>query len=76
VTDTWNGEPLPDRNRVQQPLPETIHYRLYDQRTRKLLSFNSTNSLGSIVTDVARTQLEHPDAKIIAVQFDGPAYTT
>ena len=72
MPDIWNGKALPGRCRTFTE----IHYRLYDQRTRTLLSFNSTNSLASIVTDVARTQLEHPDAKVVAVQFDGPAYTS
>ncbi|RCH70475.1 hypothetical protein DT019_03020 [Streptomyces sp. SDr-06] len=70
MTDVWNGEPLPDRGRKYTE----IHYRLYDRRTRALISFNSTNSLDCIVTDVLRTAAEHPNARIVAVEYDGPAY--
>lgn len=68
--DIWNGKRLPDR---RQTFTE-IHYRLYDGRTNALLSFNSTNSIDSLVTDVLRTQREHPTARIVAVEYDGPAY--
>ncbi|MBD0743568.1 hypothetical protein [Streptomyces sp. CBMA152] len=70
MPDTWNGEPLPERGRKFTD----IHYRLYDRRTKRLLSFNSTNSIDCIVTDVLRTQQEHLDAQICAVEYDGPAY--
>ncbi|MEU1071910.1 MULTISPECIES: hypothetical protein [unclassified Streptomyces] len=69
MPDMWNGKPLPKRGREYTE----IHYRLYDRRTGKLLSFNSTNSIDSIVTDVLRTQSENPTAKIYAVEYDGPA---
>lgn len=72
MPDTWNGQPLPDRKCLNRPFPEQIHYRLYDQ-TGKLLSFNSTNSLASLVADVETTAREHPNARINAVQYDGPA---
>ncbi|MDX3230612.1 hypothetical protein [Streptomyces sp. ME19-01-6] len=72
MPDLWNGKQLPDRRRIQKPLPETINYRLYDQRGQ-LLSFNSTNSLASLVADVTITAREHPNARIHAVQYDGPA---
>jgi len=55
MPDVWNGKPLPDRGRTFTE----IHYRLYDRRTGDLLSFNSTNSIDGIVTDVLRTQQEH-----------------
>lgn len=74
MPDLWNGEPLPDRRPVRKPLADQIHYRLYDQRTRTLLSFNSTNSLASLVADVTITAREHPTAKISVVQYDGPAH--
>ena len=74
MPDLWNGKPLPERRAVRKPLADQIHYRLYDQRTRTLLSFNSTNSLGSLVADVAFTAREHPTAKIGIVQYDGPAH--
>lgn len=70
MPDTWNGKPLPERNITHTD----INYRLYDRRTGALLSFNSTNSIASLVTDVLRTQQEHPDAQISAVEYDGPAY--
>ncbi|MGW2048580.1 hypothetical protein ACWCPF_25865 [Streptomyces sp. NPDC001858] len=70
MADTWNGQPLPNR-RVKHT---NINYRLYDRRTGRLLSFNSTNSLDSLVTDVLRTQQEHPNATITAIEYDGPAY--
>ena len=73
MPDSWNGQPLSDRKRINRPLPEQIHYRLYDQRTRQLLSFNSTNSLASLAADIASTQLEHPTARIDIAQYDGPA---
>jgi hypothetical protein len=70
MADIWKGRPLPERG-----LEFTeIHYRLYDQRTGALLSFNSTNSIDSLVTDVLRTSRENPDAQIYAVEYDGPAY--
>ncbi|GHD70039.1 hypothetical protein GCM10010317_076480 [Streptomyces mirabilis] len=69
--DTWNGQPLPDRKRISKPLAGQIHYRLYDQNGQ-LLSFNSTNSLASLVADVEITAREHPTAKITLAQFDGP----
>lgn len=72
MPDVWNGQPLPDRNRISKPLAEQIHYRLYDQ-TGRLLSFNSTNSLASLVADVEATAREHLNARINAVQYDGPA---
>lgn len=68
--DMWNGEPLPARNITNT----NINYRLYDRRTRELLSFNSTNSVDALVTDVLRTQQENPTAQIYAVEYDGPAY--
>lgn len=71
--DTWNGQLLPERKRVSKPLAEEIHYRLYDQRGT-LLSFNSTNSLASLVADVEITSRENPTSKITVVQYDGPAY--
>ncbi|WP_458089458.1 hypothetical protein [Streptomyces malaysiensis] len=74
MLDLWNGQPLPDRRPVRKPLTDQIHYRLYDHRTRTLLSFNSTNSLASLVADVAITAREHPTAKISVVQYDGPAH--
>ncbi|MGY0062828.1 hypothetical protein ACWY4P_40885 [Streptomyces sp. LZ34] len=74
MPDLWNGQPLPERNPVRKPLADQIHYRLYDQRTRALISFNSTNSLASLVADVAITAREHPTAKISVVQYDGPAH--
>ena len=46
----------------------------HDRRTGQLLSFNSTNSIDCLVTDVLRTQQEHPDAQLVAVEYDGPAY--
>lgn len=70
MADIWNGKPLPER-RVTYT---NINYRLYDRRTGELLSFNSTNSIDGIVTDVLRTQKEHPTAQIYAVEYDGPAY--
>jgi hypothetical protein len=72
MPDMWNGKPLPDRKRLSGPLPEQIHYRLYDQ-TGRLLSFNSTNSLASLVADIEITAREYPTARINAVQYDGPA---
>jgi TolB-like protein len=74
MTDMWQGRPLPERRRVSGPLTDQIHYRLYDRRTMAVVSFNSTNSFESIVADIANTQREHPNAQIIAVQYDGPAY--
>ncbi|MER6441300.1 hypothetical protein ABT275_33685 [Streptomyces sp. NPDC001185] len=70
MPDVWNGQPLPERGKTHTE----IHYRLYDRRTRELLSFNSTNSIDAIVTDVLRTQQEHPGAQLAAVEYDGPAY--
>ncbi|MFJ6566612.1 hypothetical protein ACIQNU_04280 [Streptomyces sp. NPDC091292] len=70
MPDIWNGKMLPDRHRTFTE----IHYRLYDRSTGKLLSFNSTNSIDSLVTDVLRTQRENPTARIYAVEYDGPAY--
>jgi len=70
MPDVWNGKPLPDRGRTFT----NINYRLYDGRTGTLLSFNSTNSIDGLVTDVLRTQAEHPKARITAVEYDGPAY--
>jgi hypothetical protein len=69
--DVWNGKPLPQRNVTHT----NISYRLYDGRTGELLSFNSTNSIGSLVDDVLRTQQEHPTARITAVEYDGPAWS-
>ncbi|MDX3232517.1 hypothetical protein [Streptomyces sp. ME19-01-6] len=74
MADRWNGQELPERKPLQQPLAEQIHYRLYDRRTRQLLSFNSTNSFSSLVEDIASTQREHPNARIFGVRYDGPAY--
>ena len=68
--DMWNGKPLPERNVTHT----NINYRLYDRRTGTLLSFNSTNSLDSLVTDVLRTRDENPTAQIVAVEYDGPAW--
>jgi hypothetical protein len=68
--DMWNGKPLPVRNITYTDL----NYRLYDGRTGALLSFNSTNSIGSLVADVLRTRDENPTAHIVAVEYDGPAY--
>jgi hypothetical protein len=73
MSDVWNDQPLSNRHPISRPLVEEIHYRLYDQRTGRLLSFNSTNSLASLVADVATTARENPDARIAAVQYDGPA---
>ncbi|MFH9812499.1 hypothetical protein ACH4NO_18125 [Streptomyces olivaceus] len=70
MADTWNGKPLPVRCQTHT----NLHYRLYDRRTGKLLSFNSTNSIDSLVADVLRTQQENPSAQITAVEYDGPAY--
>lgn len=70
--DMWNGQPLPDRNVTHSD----INYRLYDRRTGTLLSFNSTNSIDCLVTDVLRTRDENPTAQIVAVEYDGPAYPT
>lgn len=72
MPDMWNGKPLPERRRLSGPLAEQIHYRLYDQ-AGQLLSFNSTNSLASLVADIANTAREHPTVRINAVQYDGPA---
>lgn len=69
MPDVWNGKPLPDRNVTHT----NINYRLYDARTGELLSFNSTNSINSLVTDVLRTQKENPTVTITAVEYDGPA---
>jgi transposase len=66
----WNGQALPDRSIARTE----IHYRLYDRRTGRLLSFGSTNSIDALATDILRTQAEHPTAQIQAVQYDGPAY--
>ncbi|GHH87835.1 hypothetical protein [Streptomyces capitiformicae] len=74
MPDIWNGKELPSRNSVHEPLSEDIHYRLYDQNTGRLLSFNSTNSLGAVAGDIADTQREHPAAKVVFVRYDGPAY--
>lgn len=68
--DMWNGKPLPQRNVTHT----NLNYRLYDGRTNTLLSFNSTNSIGSLVDDVLRTRDENPTAHIVAVEYDGPAY--
>ena len=70
MPDMWNGKPLPERGRANT----LIHYRLYDCRTGQLVSFNSTNSIDAIVAHVLRTQQEHPDAQIVAVEYDGPAF--
>ncbi|MGW1950257.1 hypothetical protein ACWCRC_38885 [Streptomyces sp. NPDC001940] len=70
MPDVWKGKRLPDRNVTHT----NINYRLYDGRDGRLLSFNSTNSIDSLVTDVLRTQQEHIDAQIVAVEYDGPAY--
>lgn len=70
--DTWNGQTLRPRTRITAPLPDQIHYRIYDQNGR-LLSFNSTNSLGSLAADIATTAREHPTARLNVVQYDGPA---
>ena len=70
--DMWNGKPLQQRNVTHT----NINYRLYDARTGQLLSFNSTNSIDCMVTDVLRTQQEHPNARIVAVEYDGPAFPT
>lgn len=72
MTDMWNGEPLPERGVAHTDL----NYRLYDRRTGTLLSFNSTNSVDALAADVLRTQKEHPDAAICAVEYDGPAWPT
>jgi hypothetical protein len=69
MPDVWNGQRLRDRRRTFTE----IHYRLYDRRTGNLLSFNSTNNIDGMVTDVLRTQQEHPNAQIYAVEYDGPA---
>lgn len=70
MADIWNGQTLPDR-RVTHT---NINYRLYDRRTGQLLSFNTTNSVDSLVTDVLRTLRQHPGVQIHAVEYDGPAY--
>lgn len=72
MTDAWHGRPLATRKQITQPLHGQIHYRLYDQ-TGQLLSFNSTNSLDSLVADIEMTVREHPYARIRVAQFDGPA---
>lgn len=71
-TDIWNGKALPDRNATHT----NLNYRLYDRCTGTLLSFNSTNSLDSLVADVLRTRDENPTAQITAVEYDGPAWPT
>lgn len=68
--DMWEGKALPVRNVTHTDL----NYRLYDGRTGTLLSFNSTNSLNSVVADVLRTRDENPTARIVAVEYDGPAW--
>lgn len=68
--DVWQGKALPQRNVTHT----NINYRLYDSGTGTLLSFNSTNSLDALVTDVLRTRDENPTARIVAVEYDGPAY--
>lgn len=70
MPDIWNGKPLPDR----RPINDDIHYRLYDQRTGVLLSFGTTNSFDAVVTDILRTQQEHPTTRIVGRRVDGPAY--
>ncbi|MFB8182595.1 hypothetical protein ACFC8N_42730 [Streptomyces sp. NPDC055966] len=70
-TDMWKGKPLPERNRAFTQL----HYRLYDRRTGNLLGYGSTNSLTNIGADILRTQQNHPNAQVYAVEYDGPAYT-
>ena len=72
TADTWQGRPIPNR----QPINVDIHYRIHDARTGELLSFNSTNVLDGLRTDLARTQQEHPDARLVVTQYDGPAYPT
>ncbi|OMI34398.1 pRL-18 [Streptomyces sparsogenes DSM 40356] len=67
----WKGKLLPER----RPVHEEIHYRLYDGRTGQLLSFSSTNSFNAIVADILATQREHPNARIVGAQVNGPAYT-
>lgn len=69
--DTWNGKPLPERNRAYTQ----IHYRLYDRHTGNLLDVGSTNSLTNISDNILRTQQNHPNAQVYAVEYDGPAYT-
>lgn len=68
--DMWEGKALPVRNVTHT----NLNYRLYDGRTGTLLSFNSTNSLNSVVADVLRTRDENPTARIVAVEYDGPAW--
>lgn len=70
MTDISNGKRLKDRQQVM----ETIHYRLYDGNTGELLAFDSTNAFDGIATVILRTQNEHPDARIVAVRYDGPVY--
>ncbi|MDT0493653.1 hypothetical protein RM717_24440 [Streptomyces griseus] len=71
MPDIWKGRPLPDCGLAYTDL----HYRLYDERTGQVLSINSTNSLAAVAADVLRTQREHPDAVVVAVEYDGPAWT-
>lgn len=70
MPDIWNGKRLKDRRQVM----ETIHYRLYDGNTDKLLAFDSTNAFDGIATVILRTAREHPNARIVAVRYDGPVY--
>ncbi|MFF9691000.1 hypothetical protein [Streptomyces sp. NPDC014623] len=71
MPDIWKGRPLPDRG----PAYTDLHYRLYDERTGQVLSINSTNSLADVAADVLRTQRENPGAVVVAVEYDGPAWT-
>ncbi|NGN63142.1 hypothetical protein G5C51_04370 [Streptomyces sp. A7024] len=72
MPDMYNGRPLPERS----PVLEDIHYRLYDQRTGAVLSINTTNCLDVLVKDVIDTCARHPEAELVAVQYDGPAWDT
>ncbi|MEZ0089973.1 hypothetical protein [Streptacidiphilus sp. EB129] len=72
TADTWQGRPIPDR----QPINVNINYRIHDAHTGELLSFNTTNVLDGLRTDLERTQQEHPGARLVVTQYDGPAYKT
>ncbi|MFD3516362.1 hypothetical protein [Streptomyces sp. NPDC058657] len=74
-TDTWQGQPLPDRTPTS---PDNLHYRIYNAATRELLSFGTNGgpgSLNSVVQDALNVLAEHPGIRLYVEQFDGPAYT-
>jgi hypothetical protein len=68
-----SGVVLRDRSPVSGVLGEDIHYRLYDRRTGRVLSSNTTTALSAIVQDVADTARAYPDAQISVVRYDGTA---